>query len=95
VSGAADVEGLLARALAPVEPPEDLSARLRGALAAVTHAAAGELDGWELRAMRNPRRWARPALAAAGACLVALGLARRRGCADDPVGPRERSTVRR
>jgi hypothetical protein len=79
---AVDVEGLLARALTRVEPPADLAARLRSALARVGHAAAGELEGLQLRAMRDPPRLARPAPAAvagavAGAALVQLGIRRR------------------
>ena len=78
----ADVEGLLRRALAPVEPPEDLATRLRSTLQSISDLAAEELEGWELSAMRDPRRWARPAAAllvgaAAGAGLVLLGLQRR------------------
>ena len=38
-----DVEGLLRRALAPVEPPADLSARLRGRLQNIREVAAEEL----------------------------------------------------
>ena len=81
--GAADVEGLLRRALAPVEPPEDLSARVRGMLQSIRDTAAEELEGWELAAMRDPRNWVRPAIAvaggaAAGAGLLVLGLHQRR-----------------
>jgi hypothetical protein len=83
VSGAADVERLLRRALSPVEPPEDLSARLRSTLQSISDMAAEELEGWELAAMRDPRNWARPAIAviggaAAGAGLLLLGLRQRR-----------------
>jgi type VI protein secretion system component VasF len=81
--GAADVEGLLRRALAPVDPPEDLSARVRGTLQSIRETAAEELEGWELAAMRDPRNWVRPAVAvvggaAAGAGLLLLGLQQRR-----------------
>jgi hypothetical protein len=70
-------ELLLRQALAPVEPPEDLAARLESALTSLTELAAGELDSWELSAMRDPRNWARPAAAvvvgtSAGAALVVL-----------------------
>ena len=81
-SEAADFELLLRRALAPVDPPADLSERLETTLASLTELAADELETWELRAMRDPRNWARPAAAAvvgttAGAALV-LVRARRR-----------------
>jgi hypothetical protein len=76
-------EGLLREALAPVEPPEDLILRLEGTLTSITELAAGELEAWELSTMRDPRNWARPAVAlvaggAAGTALVLLR-ARRRG----------------
>ncbi len=61
----ADFEDLLRRALAPVEPPEDLAQRLEDHLVQLTEAAAEELESWELAAMRDPRNWARPAAAAA------------------------------
>jgi len=78
-----DVEGLLRRALAPVEPPADVSARLRGRLQNIREVAAEELEGWELAAMRDPRNWVRPAIAvlggaAAGAGLLLLGSHQRR-----------------
>jgi hypothetical protein len=76
-------EGLLREALAPVEPPEDLILRLEDTLTSITEMAAGELEAWELSTMRDPRNWARPAVAivaggAAGTALVLLR-ARRRG----------------
>jgi len=72
-----DLEALLRRALAPVEPPADLADRLEGRLTEITELAAEELEAWELSAMRDPRNWARPAAAlviggAAGAGLVVL-----------------------
>jgi hypothetical protein len=72
-----DLEALLRRALAPVEPPADLAERLEGRLTEITELAAEELEAWELSAMRDPRNWARPAAAivlggAAGAGLVVL-----------------------
>jgi hypothetical protein len=75
-------EGLLREALAPVEPPEDLILRLEGALTSITELAVGELEAWELSAMRDPRNWARPAAAivvggTAGAALVVLRARRR------------------
>jgi hypothetical protein len=88
----ADVEGLLRQALAPVDPPEDLATRLRTTLQSISELAAEELEGWELSAMRDPRRWVRPAVALvagtlAGAGLVLLGLQRRgRSRAPEPRG---------
>lgn len=75
-------EGLLHRALSPVEPPEDLAMRLEGALTSLTEIAVEELESWELSAMRDPRNWARPAAAlllggTAGAGLVLLRARRR------------------
>jgi hypothetical protein len=77
-----EFETLLRRALAPVEPPSDLSDRLETTLANLTELAADELEAWELGAMRDPRNWVRPVAAAvvgttAGAALV-LVRARRR-----------------
>ena len=76
-SGAADFEALLRQALTPVEPPADLVERLELTLVSLTELAQEELDAWELRAMRDPRNWVRPAAAAvvgvsAGTALVAL-----------------------
>src|SRR5688500_10768791 len=66
-----DVERLLADALRPIEPPESLSGRLEETLSAVTDAAATELSEWadalsesELDALRDPRNWVRPVVAA-------------------------------
>jgi hypothetical protein len=80
---APNFESLLRRALAPVEPPADLTGRLEETLTSITELAVEELEGWELSAMRDPRKWARPAAAvvvggAAGLALVVLR-ARRRG----------------
>jgi hypothetical protein len=71
-------EDIIRRALAPVEPPEDLSARLETTLRSLTELAADELEGWELSSMRDPRNWVRPVAAiaigtAAGAGLIVLG----------------------
>lgn len=81
---AADLEALLRRALVPVEPPEELSARLESTLVELTELAADELDAWELRAMGDPRNWARPAAAlvvggGAAAALVVVRARRRNG----------------
>jgi hypothetical protein len=61
----ADIETLLSRALRPVEPPEGLSKRLERTLEELTELAVGELESWELRAMRDPRNWVRPVAALA------------------------------
>src|SRR5919205_2832493 len=70
-------EDIIRRALAPVDPPEDLAQRVERTLWNLTEFAADELEGWELRSMRDPRNWARPAAAivvgtTAGAALVLL-----------------------
>jgi hypothetical protein len=88
-----DVERLLRRALAPVDPPEDLATRLRVTLQSISDLAAEELEGWEVSTMRDPRRWVRPAVALlagglAGAGLVLLGRQRRgRARKPPPVAP--------
>jgi hypothetical protein len=73
-------EGLLHKALSPVEPPEDLGRRLEGALMSLTESAVEELEAWELSAMRDPRNWVRPAAAVVvgGTAGVALVLLRAR-----------------
>jgi hypothetical protein len=88
--GAANLEGLLRRALAPVDPPEHLTLQLEETLTSLTELAAEELEGWELSAMRDPRNWVRPAAAlvvgtGAGLALVLLR-ARRRGA---PAGTQD------
>ncbi len=100
-----DFEGLLRRALAPVEPPEDLALRLEQTLQTITDMAAEELEAWEAGAMVDPRNWptiARPVAAvaiggAAGAALVVLrvrgGRKKRRASASDPIAYAEQ-TVR-
>lgn len=85
-----DVENLLRSALRPIEPPENLSGRVEETLSAVTEAAAEELSAWaeelsesELRSLRDPRNWVRPAAAIAAGGIAAGGLVlvelRRRG----------------
>jgi hypothetical protein len=44
-------EGLLHKALSPVEPPEDLGRRLESALMSLTEIAVEELETWELSAL--------------------------------------------
>jgi hypothetical protein len=75
-------ESLLREALAPVEPPADLIERLESTLQTITELAADELEAWELRSIRDPRNWVRPAAAlvaggAAGTALVLLRARRR------------------
>jgi hypothetical protein len=88
---APNFERLLADALRPIEPPDDLAGRLEETMSAVTEAAATELSTWadelsdaELAALRDPRNWVRPVAAVAagglaGTALVLLELRRRRG----------------
>jgi hypothetical protein len=76
-TGTTDFEALLREALAPVEPPEDLAARMELTLVNLTELAQEELDSWELSSMRDPRNWGRPAAAVvvgvtAGTALVVL-----------------------
>ncbi len=76
-SGTTDFEALLREALTPVDPPEDLRARLELKLVNLTELAQEELEAWELSAMRDPRNWVRPAAAVvigagAGTALVVL-----------------------
>jgi hypothetical protein len=73
----ADIETLLSRALRPIDPPAGLSSRLELTLVELTEMAVGELEGWELGAMRDPRNWVRPVIAVvvtatAGTALVIL-----------------------
>ena len=71
---AGDFEGLLRRALAPVDPPDDLSARMELTLRGLTELAADELDSWELASMRDPRNWVRPVAAIAVGTAAGVGL---------------------
>ncbi len=84
------LEALLADALRPLEPPEDLATRVETTLSGIAQQAAAELSSWaeelsdsELQALRDPRNWVRPvaAVAAGGAAagaLVIVGMRRRR-----------------
>ena len=72
-----DLERLLADALRPIEPPDDLVTRVESTLTAITEQAAAELSSWaeelsegELDALRDPRNWVRPAAAAAAGTLA-------------------------
>lgn len=85
-----DLERLLADALRPIEPPDDLATRVESTLTAITEQAAAQLSSWaeelsksELDALGDPRNWVRPATAAAagtlaGGALLVVGLRRRR-----------------
>ena len=85
MSETTDFETLLRQALAPIDPPVDLSERLESRLTRITELAAGELEAWEIETLRDPRNWgkaARPAAAAvigasAGTALVLLRARRR------------------
>jgi len=71
---------MLRRALCPVDPPAGLAQRVEDRLLKLTNLAVEELEGWELRAMRDPRNWMRPvaAVAVGGAAAGALVLVRAR-----------------
>jgi hypothetical protein len=85
---------MLRRALSPVEPPKELEERLEIRLGELVDLAAGELEAWELSAMRNPRNWGRPVAAVAIGSSSAVGIVlvrtrrrrhRRRGEAHGPL----------
>lgn len=73
--GEADVEALLRGALRPVEPQESLAERLERRLVGVRSAAVDELADWELRALRDPRRWLRALIAVICGAAAATALA--------------------
>ncbi len=64
-----DLEELLRRALAPIEPPSGLTERLESRLERMTALAVEELEGLEVEALRDPRNWTR--LVAAGGVVAA------------------------
>ena len=68
-----DIEARLRAALAPVEPPEELAARMEVRLGTLVELAADEFEAWELSAMRDPRNWPRAAIRPAAAVLVGAG----------------------
>src|SRR3954452_20007796 len=69
-----DFEQLLRQALQPVDPPDELEARLEDRHRTIAVAPVEELEGWELSAMRDPRNWI-PTVAAAGVgASAAVGL---------------------
>jgi len=84
------LEELLADALRPIEPPDDLVTRVQSTLTVIAEQAAAELSSWaeefsdgELDALRDPRNWVRPVAAVAagtlaGGALVVVGMRRRR-----------------
>jgi hypothetical protein len=89
-----DFEGLLRRALAPVDPPADLAARMESRLTELTEHSLDELESLELGALRDPRNWVRPVAAVAigttaGAALVLLRVRqqhrRRKAKSTDPM----------
>jgi len=95
-----DIEALLREALTPVEPPPALAGRMEQRLTEITELAQGELEGWELSAMRDPRNWVRPVVAVAvgttaGAALVVVRVRqqhrRRKAKATGPVDLAQRT----
>jgi len=88
--GRMDLEALLADALRPIDPPEDLAGRVEVTLSAITEQAAAALGSWaeeltdsELQSLRDPRNWVRPVAAVAvgsvaAASLVVVGARRRK-----------------
>ena len=92
------------RALAPIDPPAELEARLEETLGSLVDLAADELEAWELRAMRDPRNWLRPAAAAVVGSGAAVGLVlvrtrrrrhRRRAACQQRARPRGAHAARR
>jgi negative regulator of sigma E activity len=89
-AGELNLESLLADALRPIEPPEDLAGRVQATLSSIAEQAAAELSSWadelsesELQSLRDPRNWVRPVVAvgvgaAAAAALVVVETRRRR-----------------
>jgi hypothetical protein len=71
---AGDFEDVLRRALAPVDPPDDLVVRVESTLRTLTELAADELESWELASMRDPRNWVRPVAALAIGTAAGTGL---------------------
>jgi hypothetical protein len=67
---ATDVESLLRLALAPIDPPAELEARVEQTLTSLVEMAADELEAWELSAMKDPRNWPRQAVGPAAAVVV-------------------------
>ena len=72
--GIESFETLLRQALAPIEPPAELQARVEERLVSLVDAAADELDALEFASMRDPRNWVRPAVATVVGSGAAVGL---------------------
>jgi hypothetical protein len=70
-----DLEAVLRRALAPVDPPVELEQRLEVTLDSIVELAADELESWELAGLRDPRNWPRAALGPGVAVVVGGGAA--------------------
>lgn len=72
-----DFEARLRQALAPVDPPAELEARLEVTLNSLVDMAAEELEAWELSSMSDPRNWTRIARPVAAGVIgggAAIGL---------------------
>jgi hypothetical protein len=70
-----ELEARLRRALAPIDPPEELELRLEGTLSSLVELAADELEAWELNSLKDPRNWPRAALGTGAAVVVGGGAA--------------------
>jgi hypothetical protein len=70
-----DIEARLRAALAPIDPPIHLQARLENTLGSLVELAAEELEAWELEAIKDPRNWPRAAFRPAAAVVVGSGAA--------------------
>jgi len=73
VSQPFDIEARLRQALAPVDPPEELAARMEMRLGSLVELAADELEAWEMSALRDPRNWPRAAIGPAAAVVIGVG----------------------
>lgn len=70
-----DIEARLRAALAPVDPPAELEARLETTLGSLVELAADELESWELSAIKDPRNWPQAAVRPAAAIVIGGGAA--------------------